>query len=600
MKAGRRKIKYDSKYNRFFGKEKGETLVQNEHGSVHDTINSIVFVSRNFSDQTKQISKSLKGKNKLETARNIYNFCYSYFQYKEDAYGTDTVRTPNRAWADRKDGIDCDCYSALISCMLTNYGWNHTIRMSANFKADRWNHVYIILPDENGKEICIDPVVDEFNNEHPYLKKQDEIMEVSVLNGLGNPYENQSRRPLPNRRVNIIQWIVNNELRSHFKIKHFILRYAKSNGMQKHDVENIIANQMYLSDTKGWERLALSKVVYKRRQRNISINSRNVLVYLGMQNSNQGLFVSLMHDANFLEYWLENTLNTNLANRILKGIYAYAKNKVNLEKHIPFKEVERFAKVNVKNTPLCSCKSKEADRLIYSQDETSNLLQISIVVNSAPKGKVIKNVRRMYKPDATPASNALHQKLTSYTPLYTAIEAKQPLNGIKIGDILSPLLTVAGSIFGGPVGGAAGAAISSALFGGKKGNSAPSSSYLISEQYVLPNGSIYNPRTTLDNSPSFTSSVNEIMAKPYGAKVIELYNQIKTGKNGVNPTLTEYNNLITPFINEAERQIKAEQIKQVELARQKSAKIKKIALIGGGSVAVLGGGYFLYNKLKKK
>ena len=596
MKAGRRKIKYDSKYNRFFGKEMGETLVQNEHGSVHDTINSIVFVSRNFSDQTKQISKSLKGKNKLETARNIYNFCYSYFQYKEDAYGTDTVRTPNRAWADRKDGIDCDCYSALISCMLTNYGWNHTIRMSANFKADRWNHVYIILPDENGKEICIDPVVDEFNNEHPYLKKQDEIMEVSVLNGLGNPYENQSRRPLPNRRVNIIQWIVNNELRSHSKIKHFILRYAKSNGMQKHDVENIIANQMYLSDTNGWERLALSKIVYKRRQRNISINSRNVLVYLGMQNSNQGLFVSLMHDANFLEYWLENTLNTNLANRILKGIYAYAKNKVKLEKHIPFKEVERFAKLKAKNTPLCSCKSKETNRLIYSQDETSNLLQISIVVNSAPKGKVIKNVRRMYKPDATPASNALHQKLTRYTPLYTAIESKQPLNGF-LNDILTPVLTVAGSIFGGPAGGAAGAAIGTAITGGKKGSNSPSTpSYFVNETYVLPNGKTYNPRIQPDSGIVFQNAVKEIMAKPYGAQVIEKYNQIKVGKNGINPTQTEYNNLISPFVLESEKQIRAQ--KEAELLKKN--RNRKIAIIGGSSVAVLGGGYFLYNKLKKK
>ena len=122
-------------------------------------------------DQTKAIAQVLKGNDTYSTASNIWKFAYHYIQYKEDENGKEQLREPNRSWADRESGIDCDCYSILISSILTNLGIDHKYRITKYNGNDYYQHVYVVIKQKNGKEIIIDPVVNSFDYQKPYTGK---------------------------------------------------------------------------------------------------------------------------------------------------------------------------------------------------------------------------------------------------------------------------------------------------------------------------------------------------------------------------------------------------------------------------------------------
>jgi len=610
MKTGRRNILIDTKYNNCFGKSQNGEIIRKENGTVHDTISAIEYVVENYSHQASKIAQKLKGKNKLQTAKNIYTFCFSYFQYKPDKKFTDEVRSPNRAWSDRFKGIDCDCFVALISCILNNYsGWEYSIRMSANYKKGKYNHVYVILLEDNGDEICIDPIIHTFNKEADYLQKLDKTMQISVLNGLENPYENQERRPLQADRISIVDWITKYELRRHAKIRLAISRYAKSNKLQIAEVEKTFATLLYNSNQKQWKTIANSKVTRTRSRRNFTIRNRDVLAYLGLENNALSLAVSLLHDADVLEYWMENTLNLPLAVNIAQGISTFKQNEKELRANLPFEKIRKYTQSNDRHYSHCVNHCAQTKAVIYENDPISNLLQISIVLGSAPKGKLIKSVNRMYKPSGSVASNKLHDKLRkAYQVRQMArrhtVRRRTPLNGL-----FSTIGSIAGSIFGA---GGAGAAVGSALdsvFGGKK-KSSNKPKYDSKQIYVWPDGNPYNRKTEDETSPSYLTRINTLKKKPYALQVINKYNEIKAQKGGINPTQTEYNSVIAPFVQEAERQIvekrKAEQQQRAEAARvkretlarnKKNTTIKYVAIGTGVSLAL---GLGVYHLTKKK
>lgn len=169
-------------YDEYFEKPLNSQENFQSFGSVFSTLDNIKHVSDKYHGQTRQIAQKLKAESVKETSRNIYNFLYKHFAYKEDASGSDTVRTPNRSWSERLQGIDCDCFSALASCILMNLGIDHKIRM-ADY-GDGWQHVYVVVM-AGKSEIVIDAVLDEFNVEEPCIK-YDVNMKTLVLNGAPN------------------------------------------------------------------------------------------------------------------------------------------------------------------------------------------------------------------------------------------------------------------------------------------------------------------------------------------------------------------------------------------------------------------------------
>jgi len=179
-----RSIKSGAEYNRYFDLSgvQGNEVTLISDGSVEQTINEMKKVVRKTLHQTKKIAPALKGSSKMETSRNIWNFVYNHIQYKKDHPLREQLRTPARSWKDRLTGVDCDCYSILISSILTNLNISHSFRIAA-YKAD-FQHVYVVVPD-GAKEIIIDCVADSFNYEVPFTKKKDfTVMNGTALNGI--------------------------------------------------------------------------------------------------------------------------------------------------------------------------------------------------------------------------------------------------------------------------------------------------------------------------------------------------------------------------------------------------------------------------------
>ncbi len=134
--------------------------------------------------QTKDLSDALKGDDLRETCRNIWNFCYRHIRYCKDEDGLEQIRSPARVWHDRQRGVDCDCYTTLISTILTNLKIPHVLRIT-KYKQDHFQHIYPVVPTEGEDYITVDCVVDKFDKEEPFSEKQDTIMDLQYLDGLG-------------------------------------------------------------------------------------------------------------------------------------------------------------------------------------------------------------------------------------------------------------------------------------------------------------------------------------------------------------------------------------------------------------------------------
>jgi hypothetical protein len=188
-------IKSGKQYDQLFPEPNWQDTVINGSADLADTMKLIPRVVNDTLADTEKIASLLKGKNTLETARNIWHFVYEHIPYQRDERGKEQVRRPSRSWFERKTrmdgsagGVDCDCYTVFISSILTNLDIAHTLRITKNTK-DYFQHIYPIIQTGNGRYITIDCVVDEFNYEAPYKEKIDHTMELHYLNGLDDEAE---------------------------------------------------------------------------------------------------------------------------------------------------------------------------------------------------------------------------------------------------------------------------------------------------------------------------------------------------------------------------------------------------------------------------
>ncbi len=195
-----------SQYDSFFPKANFKDKIINPDGSVKYTVEQMEKVVADYNWQTKQIARELKKEQVADTLEAIWNFLYKHIPYKLDKEGVEELRTPARSWHDGQilgrnpatkhlAGIDCDCYSIFVSCILTNLEIKHKLRVT-KYGAG-WQHVYVVVPVANkpSHNWIIDCVLDKFNIEKTYTDKFDYTMEttlgipVAVLSGMKNESE---------------------------------------------------------------------------------------------------------------------------------------------------------------------------------------------------------------------------------------------------------------------------------------------------------------------------------------------------------------------------------------------------------------------------
>ena len=188
--SGYRKILSGVEYNKYFSTPEQDDRIIIQDGEVSDTVELMKKVVWKYLSDTKAIAKELKNPRVKRTAENIWNFLYHHIQYKLDQEGLEQLRRPARSWADRKSGIDCDCFAIFCSSILTNLEIPHSFRITKYDGSEYFQHVYVVVPYGGGL-IKIDPVLSTFNYEKPFSTKRDIPMnlngiDVAVLSGVGD------------------------------------------------------------------------------------------------------------------------------------------------------------------------------------------------------------------------------------------------------------------------------------------------------------------------------------------------------------------------------------------------------------------------------
>ncbi|REJ62119.1 MAG: hypothetical protein DWQ21_07310 [Bacteroidetes bacterium] len=185
--SGYRNIRSGSQYEKYFNAPEQDDRIIIQDGEVTDTVELMKKVVWKYLSDTEKIAKELKSPSVKRTSENIWNFLYHHIQYKLDQEGLEQLRRPARSWADRKSGIDCDCFAIFCSSILTNLEIPHSFRITKYDGSEYFQHVYVVVPYGGGL-IKIDPVLSTFNYEKPFSTKRDIPMnlngiDVAVLSG---------------------------------------------------------------------------------------------------------------------------------------------------------------------------------------------------------------------------------------------------------------------------------------------------------------------------------------------------------------------------------------------------------------------------------
>jgi hypothetical protein len=186
MQAEKRTVRDGRQYDYHFPRAELVDSTVKRGALVTDTVKFIPKVVSETRWQTEKLAQLLKDDSRHKTCKNIWDFVFNHIAYHKDKDGYEQIRSPARAWHDRKRGVDCDCYTVFISTVLSNLKIPHLLRIT-KYKEDRFQHIYPVARDDDGSEIVIDCVVNSFGYEEPFSEKQDTAMDLQYLSGLDSP-----------------------------------------------------------------------------------------------------------------------------------------------------------------------------------------------------------------------------------------------------------------------------------------------------------------------------------------------------------------------------------------------------------------------------
>jgi hypothetical protein len=176
-----RHIKPGHEYDTLFPFPNKNNKTIRRNANVDHTVAFIPNVVKDTLQHTAGIARRLKGSSVYDSCKNIWHFVYGHINYKKDQEGYEQIRSPARAWYDRRSGVDCDCYSVFISSILTNLNIPHILRIT-KYARKYFQHIYPVVP-HGSRQITLDCVTDYFDYEVPYSEKKDYPMDLQYLDG---------------------------------------------------------------------------------------------------------------------------------------------------------------------------------------------------------------------------------------------------------------------------------------------------------------------------------------------------------------------------------------------------------------------------------
>lgn len=296
--VGKRDIGNGKTYENHFPAAENKEKYLTYNGTNFDTLDYMAHVVRTTLPQTVKIAKTLDKSSLQTTCKAIFDFVYGNYQYKQDDDRFEELRSPARAWRDRKSGVDCDCYSITISSILTNLGIHHAFKMAGYKKEQPFQHVYIVVPkDQNnpGKQnythresyIVIDPVLDTFDYEKPpinvHLKifninmNLNEVSSLGFLNGIDDNEAGEELLGLDGKRSRArrkARIVARKEKRKSRRTARTIKRVAKKTA--KRTKRSAIQEARKLKRTLRRKVRTLPKSQRKTAKKNMRSTARNI------------------------------------------------------------------------------------------------------------------------------------------------------------------------------------------------------------------------------------------------------------------------------------------------------------------------------------
>lgn len=147
------------------------TVVKYRDGDTADIITVILEMdARSGNYIYAAAAECLRGKNDMETLKNIWSFVKFNVRYQADKPGNELVKSPG-ALFDLGHG-DCKSFSIAIVALLRTLGFKDIRFRFTSYDRDDFSHVYVVCRN-GGRDVILDAVHSRFNDEVPYRRKKD-------------------------------------------------------------------------------------------------------------------------------------------------------------------------------------------------------------------------------------------------------------------------------------------------------------------------------------------------------------------------------------------------------------------------------------------
>lgn len=142
------------------------------------TIDTILAMAHAYAKQMTQAEFKYdrkRFKNLAQYCEYLHNWCRAHIKYTPDPFGIERIRSPYQTLRDKNQGVDCEDYVILLSCILSSNHVAHKLRVT-DYDGTGWSHIYIVV----GNDIVLDAVSPLFGFEEPFVKKKDYPIEAGL------------------------------------------------------------------------------------------------------------------------------------------------------------------------------------------------------------------------------------------------------------------------------------------------------------------------------------------------------------------------------------------------------------------------------------
>lgn len=169
---------------------KNRSVVLLQDQDVPAIIRGITFYHKQHARQYDRIARQFDSGSERDIARALFNFCKKNIEYCVEGEEVQSIRSPGRILAEGNG--DCKHYASFIAGVLDalkrsglDIDWAYRFAKYTNGRGKVTNHVFVILYDQDGKEIWIDPVLNWFDYHLPYTSAITRTVDTSHTKAIG-------------------------------------------------------------------------------------------------------------------------------------------------------------------------------------------------------------------------------------------------------------------------------------------------------------------------------------------------------------------------------------------------------------------------------